>query len=89
MKLEFSREIFEKCSNIKFHENSSIESRVVPCGWTDGQTDMTKLVVAFRNIANGREAIKGNNESQNGDNHVKKGTENSRNVMCTMCTTYI
>jgi hypothetical protein len=28
MKLEFSRQIFEKCSHIKFHENASSGSRV-------------------------------------------------------------
>jgi hypothetical protein len=50
MKLEFSRQIFEKSSNIKFHENPSSESRVVQCLWTDGRTDITKLVVAFRNF---------------------------------------
>ena len=38
MKLEFSIHIFEKFSNIKFHENPSSGSRVVPCGQTDGQT---------------------------------------------------
>jgi len=48
VKLEFSRQIFEKYSNIKFYENPSIGSRVVSCG----QTDMTKLVVAFLNFAN-------------------------------------
>ena len=32
MKLEFSRYIFEKYSNIKFHEIPSSASRVVPCG---------------------------------------------------------
>jgi len=37
MKLEFSRQIFEKYSNIKFHENPSIGSRVVPFGQTDVQ----------------------------------------------------
>ena len=26
-------------------------SRVVPCGRTDEQTDMTKVIVAFRNFA--------------------------------------
>jgi len=31
MKLEFSPQIFEKSSNIKFHENPSRGSRVVPC----------------------------------------------------------
>jgi len=35
MKLEFSRQIFEKSSNIKFHEDSSNGSRVVSCGQTD------------------------------------------------------
>jgi hypothetical protein len=38
MKLKFSPRIFEKSSNIKFHENPSGGSRVVQCGWTDGQT---------------------------------------------------
>jgi hypothetical protein len=52
MELEFSRQIFEKYSNIRFHENPSSESRVVPCGQTDGRTDMTKLIAAFLNFAN-------------------------------------
>jgi len=49
MKLEFSRQIFEKYSNIKFHKNPNSVRRVVPCGQTDGRTDMTKLI-AFRNF---------------------------------------
>jgi len=49
MKLELSEQIFEKSSNINFHENPSSGSRVVPYG----PTDMTKLIVAFRNFANG------------------------------------
>jgi hypothetical protein len=45
MTLEFSQQILERSSNIKFHEN--------PCSMqTDGQVDMTKLIVAFRNFAN-------------------------------------
>jgi hypothetical protein len=56
MKLEFSRQIFEKYSDVKFHENPSSERRVVPCGredtQTDGRTDVTKLIVALRNLAN-------------------------------------
>jgi hypothetical protein len=48
MKREFSEAIVEKYSNIKFHENASSTSRVVPCG----QTDMTKLIDAFRKFAN-------------------------------------
>jgi hypothetical protein len=33
---------------MEFYQNLSSGSRVVPCG----QTDMTKLIVAFRNFAN-------------------------------------
>ena len=39
IKVEFSRQIFAKYSDIKFHENSSSGSRVVPWGQTDWQTD--------------------------------------------------
>jgi hypothetical protein len=49
MELELSRQLFEKYSNIKFRENSSSGTRD---GQTDGRTDMTKLIVAFRNFAN-------------------------------------
>jgi len=35
MKLEFSKQIFETSTNIKFHENPSSGSRVVPCGRAD------------------------------------------------------
>ena len=49
MKVDFSRQIFEKYSNIKFHENPSSGSRAVGA---DGQTDVTKLIVPFRNFAN-------------------------------------
>ena len=52
MKVEFSRQIFEKVSYIKFHQNPSIGSRVVSCG----QTDM-KLIVAFRNFAKAPENV--------------------------------
>jgi hypothetical protein len=38
IKFEFSPQIFEKLSNIKFHENPSSGSRVLPCGRTVGQT---------------------------------------------------
>jgi hypothetical protein len=55
MLLEFSGHIFEKYSNQKFRENPSSGSRVVAGGQTDGQTegktDMTSLLVAFRNFA--------------------------------------
>jgi len=58
MKLEFSQQIFEKYSDIKFHKNPSSGSRVVPCGQTDGRTDMTKPTVAFRNFANAPKYMK-------------------------------
>jgi hypothetical protein len=45
MKLNFFFFFFEKYSNIKFHENSFIGSRVVPCGRT-GRHEVT--IVAFR-----------------------------------------
>jgi hypothetical protein len=38
-------------SNITPHKNPSSRSRIVPCGQTDGRTDMTKITVAFRNFA--------------------------------------
>jgi hypothetical protein len=46
--------IFEKYSNVKFRENPSSGSRVIPCevqdGKEDGHTDMRKLIVASRNL---------------------------------------
>jgi hypothetical protein len=39
IKLNFSRQIFEKSSNITLHENPSTRSRVVPYGRTDGRKD--------------------------------------------------
>jgi hypothetical protein len=39
---------FKKCSNIKFHENPSSGSLVVPCR----QTYMTKLIVTFCSFTN-------------------------------------
>jgi hypothetical protein len=46
MKHEPSRNILGKYSNIKFHKNMFIGSRVFRCR----RTDMTKLIVAFRNL---------------------------------------
>jgi len=51
MKLEFSRQIFEKYSNIKFHENRSRGSGDVNMR-TDRRPDMTKLIVALGKFAN-------------------------------------
>ena len=48
-KLEWSRQIFEQHSNIKFHENHSRGGSEL--SHADRRTDMTKLIVAFRNFA--------------------------------------
>ena len=53
MTLEFSRQIFKNYSDMKFLRNLSTGSRVVPWRRTDRQTDMTNLIVAFRNFSNG------------------------------------
>jgi len=50
VKFEFCQQIFEKSSNVKFHENPSSGNRVVPCGQKD--TDIVKLTAAFRDFAN-------------------------------------
>jgi hypothetical protein len=64
MKLESSRHSFEKCPNIKFHENPYSGSRAVPSGQTDGRADMRKLIDAFRNFANARVKDKSSVETQ-------------------------
>jgi hypothetical protein len=58
---EFSRQIFEKCSNVKFYENLSSGSRVVPCALTYRRTSARThactdghdvIIVSFRSFAN-------------------------------------
>ena len=52
IKLEFSQQTFEKYSNIKFRENRLVGDELFHAnGRTDGRTDMTNLIVAFRNFA--------------------------------------
>jgi hypothetical protein len=46
MTLEPLQQIFEKLSNVKFHEDASSGKRVDPCGLTD----MTKFIVCFRSF---------------------------------------
>ena len=50
MKFGFSREIFKKYSEIRFHENEFTGSQVLSCGRTDRRKDMSKLIVAFGNF---------------------------------------
>ena len=54
MKPEFSRQIFEKYSHIEFCGNHFRGSGVVP----RGQTDVSKLTVAFRSFANAPKTCK-------------------------------
>ena len=51
-KLNLLDSFSEKNSNIKYHENPSSGSRVVPYGKTYGRTDMTNVTVAFSSFAN-------------------------------------
>jgi len=51
-KLQFCQQILEECLNIKFRENPSSGSRIVPCGRTVGQTDTMKQIAVFLNSAN-------------------------------------
>jgi len=46
IKLEISRQ-FSKNSNIKFHENPSSGSRVVPCGQTDSHDEDNSRISQF------------------------------------------
>ena len=48
MKLVFSRQIFDKYSSLKFYENPSSGSRVIPCVRTDGHDEADMV---FRNSA--------------------------------------
>ena len=48
MKIKFSQQISEKYSY--FNENPFSGSRVVPRGWADGGTDITKLIVVSRHF---------------------------------------
>jgi hypothetical protein len=53
MKLDFSRQIFEKSSHIKIHQNPSSGIRDVKYG----RTDITKLIVAFHGYANAPKTV--------------------------------
>jgi len=52
MKLESSIQIFKQYLNTKFHEDLSIGSRLFHA---DERTDMTKVIVTFRNFSNAAE----------------------------------
>jgi len=50
MKHEYFVRIFEKYSNIKFHDNPPSGNQVVKRGQGDGLTDMARLRVAVYNF---------------------------------------
>jgi len=53
MKIELCQQIFEKYSNIKFHEKLSRGAELLHAtGRTDRRTDMTKLIIACRKFSN-------------------------------------
>ena len=47
MKLEFSRQIFEKYSNANFHGNPISGSQAVPCGQTEGHDEANSRFSQF------------------------------------------
>jgi hypothetical protein len=47
MKFKFSRDIFEKVLNIRFNQNPSIGSRVIPCGQRDGHDEANSRFSQF------------------------------------------
>jgi hypothetical protein len=49
MKLEILRQIFEKCSKSEFMKIRPLWAELFHA---DGRTEMTKLIVVFRNFAN-------------------------------------
>jgi hypothetical protein len=49
MKVEFSRQIFEKYANVKIHENSFSGCRIVPCRRTDRHDEADSRFSQFSN----------------------------------------
>jgi hypothetical protein len=45
MKLDFCRQIVEKCSDIKFMKVRAVGAELLQYRRTEGRTDMTKLMV--------------------------------------------
>ena len=51
MKFLFFQQILEEYTNVRFRENLFSRSRVAPFVRMDGETDMPKLYVAFRDFS--------------------------------------
>jgi len=73
MRLQCSRQIFKKYSNIKCHENMSSGSHVFPCEQTDGPTDeQTDKQTGSRQKGRGTDVTKLRVASRNFANAPKK-----------------
>jgi hypothetical protein len=75
MKLGFSRQTFEKYSNLM--KIRPVETEVSHADRrTDGRTDMTKLTAAFRNFSNASKKKETHQEKKNKEGERKKGKRN-------------
>jgi len=72
MKLENHLHIFAKSSHTKFHENpSNLGIELFHAEWwTERQTDMTKLIIAFRNFTNAPNTVLLNWTKWGGDSEI-------------------
>jgi len=77
MNLEFYQQIFEKYSDVKYHDNPSSGSRIVP----SEQTDMTKPIADFRNFANALKILLINYWNNNGVNFNRSARLKASSVM--------
>jgi hypothetical protein len=50
--LDFLARLLKNAKISNFMKILPVGVELFPCGWTDGLTDVTKLIVAFRNYAN-------------------------------------
>jgi hypothetical protein len=80
MKLWFTRQIFEKYSTTKFHENPSSGSRVVPCGQTLFAILRTRQQITHRSKRNA--AVRDERRRTKGIN-----TDRARSVTGQLCST--
>jgi len=80
MKFEFCRQIFEKDTNIKFHETYPVGAELFHA---DGSTGMTKQIVAFRNFPKGPKNNKPSvDDTQQGSSHLCLFTKTNRLTLC-------
>ena len=76
---------FDESLKTKFHANSYIGSRVVPCRQTDRQRALTKLKVGFHNFANAPKIIEC---TLNNKNRELKNQTKGRNSSVGIATRY-